>query len=115
MIGDGLDDAGALSESMLGISIADDVYQFSPACDGILQADQFANIDRYLRFSKISLGIVAVSFSISFLYNFIGIFFAIQGILSPIIAAILMPVSSVSVVAFATISVSVMSKKFFQI
>ncbi len=104
MIGDGLNDAGALSKSNVGISIADDIYHFSPACDAILEAGKFHNLYKLLGFTRKSMNIVKVSFVISFLYNVIGIFFAAKGLLSPIIAAILMPVSSVTVVAFVTLA-----------
>jgi Cu+-exporting ATPase len=114
MIGDGLNDAGALNESDVGITIADDVYHFSPACDAILESKQFSYLFRFLDFTKTSLNIVKASFVISFLYNFVGIYFAVQGLLTPIFAAILMPVSSVSVVAFATFMVSYTSKRAFK-
>ncbi len=104
MIGDGLNDAGALNASDVGISIADDIYQFSPACDAILEASKFYRLQKFIRFSKTSFNIVKISYLISILYNIIGLTFAVQGMLSPIIAAILMPLSSVTVVGFVTFS-----------
>ncbi|MHA7112026.1 heavy metal translocating P-type ATPase [Sunxiuqinia elliptica] len=111
MIGDGLNDAGALNESKVGVVIADNIYNFTPACDAILQADKFASLYRFIRFARSSMSIVRQSFLISFLYNVVGISFAVQGNLSPIIAAILMPLSSVTVVAFATFSVNLKARK----
>lgn len=111
MIGDGLNDAGALMKSDVGLTIADDIYSFSPACDGIIEASKFNNLSKFIRFSRTSILIVIISFIISFIYNFIGLYFAVQGILSPLIAAILMPISSVSVVAFATFSINYMAKR----
>lgn len=102
MIGDGLNDAGALNTSHVGISIADDIYQFSPACDAILEASRFDQLEQFIRFTHTSLNIVKVSYGISILYNLVGLAFAVQGLLSPIIAAILMPLSSVTVVSFVT-------------
>lgn len=110
MIGDGLNDAGALMESEVGLTVADDIFSFSPACEGIIESSQFGKLFNFINFSKISMRVVRASFVISFLYNLIGLFFAVQGILSPIIAAILMPVSSISVVAFATFSINYFSK-----
>jgi Cu+-exporting ATPase len=104
MIGDGLNDAGALQSSDVGISIADNIYHFSPACDAILEASKFDQLRKFLKISHQSVLIVKMSFALSFLYNFVGLYFAVQGILSPIVAALLMPISSVSVVAFATIA-----------
>lgn len=102
MIGDGLNDAGALNTSDVGISIADDIYQFSPACDAILEAARFDQIEQFIRFTHTSLNIVKISYGISVLYNLVGLAFAMQGLLSPIIAAILMPLSSITVVSFVT-------------
>ncbi len=103
MTGDGLNDAGALMQSDVALTIADKVYHFSPASDAVLEADRFQKLAMFIRFTRTSIGIVKISFLISFLYNTVGIAFAITGNLSPIIAAILMPLSSVSVVAFATL------------
>ncbi|NOZ45503.1 MAG: HAD-IC family P-type ATPase [Chlorobi bacterium] len=110
MIGDGLNDAGALNVSDVGISIADDVYHFTPASDAILKGEKFGDLYQFIKFTKSSLSIVYISLGISFLYNFVGIFFAVQGYLTPIVSAILMPLSSVSVVAFVTFSVLVSAR-----
>jgi len=111
MIGDGLNDAGALMESDVGLTIADDIYSFSPACDGIIESNKFNKLPDFFHFSGLAMRVVVISFIISFLYNVVGLYFAVQGNLSPIIAAILMPISSVTVVAFATLSIERLSKK----
>jgi len=104
MIGDGLNDAGALNQSNVGITIADDIYNFSPACDGILESGKFKFLNRFIKLSKSAIWVVKFSFFISLLYNTIGLSFAVNGFLTPIVAAILMPVSSVTVVVFVTLS-----------
>lgn len=111
MIGDGLNDAGALMESDVGLTIADDIFSFSPACEGIIESNKFAKLYEFIKFTKTSMTIVRISFIISFFYNGIGLFYAVQGILSPIIAAILMPISSISVVTFATLSINFLAKR----
>lgn len=110
MIGDGLNDAGALKVSDAGISIADDIYHFSPACDAILEASKFQQLRRFLSISKKGMLVVKLSFLMSFAYNLVGLFFAVQGILSPIVAALLMPISSISVVAFASFTTSYLAR-----
>jgi Cu+-exporting ATPase len=102
MTGDGLNDAGALMQADVALTVADKAYHFSPASDAVLEAGQFYKLANFIRFTKTSLNIVKLSFTISFFYNIIGISIALTGNLSPVIAAVLMPVSSVSVVAFAT-------------
>jgi len=102
MTGDGLNDAGALMQADVALTVADKVYHFSPASDAVLEAGQFQRLANFIHFTKTSLNIVKLSFTISFFYNVIGISIALSGNLSPVIAAILMPISSVSVVAFAT-------------
>ena len=111
MIGDGLNDAGALKTSDVGISIAENINNFSPSCDGILDAKSFGKLNSFIKFAKISKNIVIVSFVISFIYNVIGLSFAVQGILSPVISAILMPLSSISVVIFTTLATNIIAKK----
>lgn len=104
MIGDGLNDSGALKQSNVGVSISEDVNTFSPACDAILDASVFDRLPEYISYCKASINIVVVSFIISFLYNIVGLTFAVQGLLSPIFAAILMPLSSITVVVFVTVA-----------
>ena len=111
MIGDGLNDAGALMQSDAGISISEDVTTFTPASDGILDASQFKHLPQFLRFSKISIRIVFISFLISFIYNIVGLFFAVRGTLSPLIAAVLMPASSLTVVLFTIGATTYIGKK----
>jgi Cu+-exporting ATPase len=101
MIGDGLNDAGALRQSNVGIALSEDVQAFSPACDAILDASRFDQLTDFLQFSKTALTIVKASFILSLVYNFVGIGWAVSGQLSPVMAAIFMPLSSVSVVLFA--------------
>ena len=111
MIGDGLNDAGALKKSDVGISISDDINNFSPACDGILDSSSFSKLGTFIKFSKASKNVIIISFIISFLYNIVGLSFAVQGTLSPVISAILMPLSSISVVVFATFTTNFIAKK----
>jgi len=111
MIGDGLNDAGALSQSDVGISVTDDISNFTPACDAILDSTQLRHIATYLKFSKTSLKIIHLNFLISFFYNFVGLSFAVQGMLSPLISAVLMPLSSISVVLIATLATNLIAKK----
>lgn len=114
MIGDGLNDAGALQQSDVGIVISDDINNFSPACDAIIEGKQFAQLKKILDYCRKEKQIIYGSFIISIAYNVVGIYFAVQGNLSPVIAAILMPVSSVSIVLYTTLLSSWFARKLYQ-
>jgi len=111
MVGDGLNDAGALKQSDIGISISENVSNFSPACDGILEADKFHKLPDILKLSKDSIIIIIASFTLSFVYNLVALEIAFRGLLEPIIAAVLMPVSSISVVLFSVLLSNFVAKR----
>ncbi|WP_296383000.1 heavy metal translocating P-type ATPase metal-binding domain-containing protein [Winogradskyella sp.] len=111
MIGDGLNDAGALAQSEVGIAISEDVNVFSPACDGILDASKFKQLYQFITASKSAIKIIKWSFVLSFIYNIIGLYFAVTGQLAPVVAAILMPLSSISIVIFTTICTNILGRK----
>ena len=111
MLGDGLNDAGALKQADFGISVVDDVYAFSPASDGILKGSKLKYLMDYVKFSIKGKQIVKWSYVFSLCYNLVGLSFAITGNLQPLVAAILMPLSSISVVLLVTLSTNIKGKK----
>ncbi|HWR94253.1 MAG TPA: heavy metal translocating P-type ATPase metal-binding domain-containing protein [Flavobacterium sp.] len=111
MVGDGLNDAGALAQSDVGISISENVNVFSPACDAILDAKQFHDLDYYLKLTKKAITTIKMSFALSLLYNVVGLTFAIAGKLEPIVAAIIMPLSTITIVSFVTLMSNYYAKR----
>lgn len=111
MFGDGLNDAGALKQSDVGIVITENTNNFTPASDAILAADQFEKLPRFLAFAKKSIRLVYGAYGFAFIYNIVGLSFAVQGALSPVIAAILMPLSSISIALYGLLSSSLLAWK----
>ena len=112
--GDGLNDAGALQQSQFGVSISENINSFSPACDSILDAERFPDIAQFMALARVSKKIIYASFVFSFAYNIIGLGFAVSGHLSPIVSAILMPLSSISIVVFVSVLSSIWAKKLLK-
>ncbi|MFH6967025.1 heavy metal translocating P-type ATPase [Flavobacterium sp. FlaQc-28] len=110
MVGDGLNDAGALAQSNVGVSVSENVNVFSPACDAILDAGEFYRLDYFLKLSHKSILIIKMSFGLSLLYNVVGLSFAVTGNLLPLVAAIIMPLSTITIVSFVTIMSNYFSK-----
>lgn len=113
MLGDGLNDAGALKQSDFGVSVAEDILAFSPSADAILKARNLVHLDKYLEYGNFGAKTVKRSYFFSLMYNLTGLGFAIFGLVTPLFAAILMPLSSISVVLFTTATTNIKGLRLF--
>ncbi|MBS9460903.1 heavy metal translocating P-type ATPase metal-binding domain-containing protein [Flagellimonas sp. 389] len=111
MVGDGLNDAGALAQSDVGISVSENINVFSPACDAILDASVLSKLPLFIKMSRKSIQVIKLSFLLSLCYNVVGLYFAVTGQLQPVVAAILMPLSSISIVVFTTLFTNVLGRR----
>ncbi len=113
MIGDGLNDSGALRQSDFGIAVANSVHSFTPASDAILRADLLPQLHRFVAFTRRSRTIIAFCLGYSLIYNILGIYFAFNGVLTPLLAAIIMPASSLSIILISWILIQINRRIIF--
>ena len=102
MVGDGLNDAGALAAADVGMAVSDETACMAPACDAVISGDRLAALPAFLRFARRARHVVVACFIVSVIYNVLGLSLAMAGALTPLAAAILMPVSSLTIVAISS-------------
>lgn len=111
MVGDGLNDAGALRQSDAGIAIVQNSFSFSPACDVILQAENIRSLPDFMSIARNGQKLILAGFLYALLFNIVGISFAVTAHMSPMIAAILMPSSSLGIMLITYIGVRLITQR----
>ncbi len=102
MVGDGLNDAGALAAADVGMAVSDATACMTPACDAVISGQRLADLPAFLTYARRAKQVVIACFIVSVVYNAVGLALALAGALTPLVAAILMPVSSMTVVAISS-------------
>ncbi len=112
MVGDGLNDAGALQQSNVGITVVKNSFSFSPACDVIMEASRLSLLPNYIKTAKAVQKLILIGFGYSIIFNIIGVTFSVMGKMTPLVAAILMPSSSLGIILIAWIGIQRIKKLY---
>jgi P-type Cu+ transporter len=101
MVGDGLNDAGALAVADVGMAVSDEVACVAPACDAVIDGLRLTVLPMFLSYARRARHVIVACFVVSMIYNVVGVGLALAGLLTPLVAAIFMPVSSLTIVAMS--------------
>ena len=110
-IGDGLNDVGALGCAEIGIALSEDMFRFTPSSDAILEAQALKMLPQLLSIGRYAKRVLQICLAFSLSYNIFGLSIAISGQLTPLIAAILMPISSITIVLLSTLLIQTKFKR----
>jgi Cu2+-exporting ATPase len=97
MIGDGLNDTAALAQAYVSISPASALDAARTASDIVLLGQDMAPVADALRIAKQSTRRIRENFALSAAYNVIAVPLALIGIATPLMAALAMSLSSITV------------------
>jgi Cu+-exporting ATPase len=101
MIGDGLNDAGALAAADVGMAVSDETACVVPACDAVIRGDRLAQLPGFLRYARRARQVIVFCGIVSIFYNAIGLSLALAGLLTPLATAVLMPLSSLTIIGLS--------------
>lgn len=113
MAGDGLNDTAALKSAWFGLAVSENTQSFGPSSDGIIESQNLHKLPDVLTYAQKLQRVTKESLRLSLIYNVLGLSFALAGVLTPIYCAILMPLSSVTVVGYVVLREQAVRRKIF--
>lgn len=101
MIGDGLNDMSAMAVADVSIAVTENTSTLAPASDMIIPATHVHRIGSLIRYARALRGVITAALWFTMIYNVCALTIAITGNLTPVITAIMMPVSSLLVIGIS--------------
>jgi Cu2+-exporting ATPase len=98
MVGDGVNDAAAIGRATVGIGVSGGAEASLAAADVFLTRPGLGSLVSLVEGSRRTLRVIRRNIVFSIAYNLIGAGLAMAGVINPLLAAILMPASSLTVV-----------------